>query len=813
VSPKPPNADVLLAAALSYVRRGYIVVPMDRDERKPATAHGYKDGTGDPAIVREWWRGQYRNHNIGVVTGRKTDGTRFLVWDVDHKNGEKPGRQTHERIIATYGEFPETYTVDSPTGGAHYWFTHTREINSVIKIDGAIDVLGGKIPVMAPPSYLTASGEIIGHYVERHPASLGIGVAEAPAWLLDYIENPANHEKSEKKKARTNTRHPLDTFLANDGDRPGDRYNRETDYLAILLNDGWSIDEDRGGGVYHLTRPGKDGNTSATLGVVAPGVLHVFTTSAAPLQPDGNYNAFEYLAETRYAGDMSAAARELARTHAAHDTRPTRITPPATQLDADTSPTPPTDTAPDIEAGDTTPAPQTDTANPADAGDTSNAARWIMPPNIPAELWQSTDLLAAIRRRAHAHGISADALFAALLVRFAATIDRAWRAPNTADKPASSLNLYVALIGRSGTNKSTVISIARELIPAPDDETIELGIPLGSAEGMIESYITRTKDADGKWEIKQTLRSALFELDEAVALRTLKGREGGGMLLATLNTAWVGGQLGQRNSNGERRRQLDPHTYRACILLALQPGPAIDTLLDEMGVGLPQRFLWASSQDEHIPPRKQRGHQPGQPPAVRLAPPPQPNPDILLGYQTLGIDSDILYDLDDVQTEINAGRIIRDEEDSQSDLARMKLAGVIALMHGNTHIGRLEWDIAGAVVANSRNVVDWITGQHRAEQRIKDDNAINRHARREVAAHNAKTNADRHRMASVLARRVHKHPDGITPGRAWGHLDSSDRKAVIDAGLDREWVIEYAVDKRWIVVDEAGRFHPGEVTP
>jgi hypothetical protein len=85
-----------------------------------------------------------------------------------------------------------------------------------------------------------------------------------------------------------------------------DALSAHLDFRALLTSDGWELAPHRDG--YTLAvRPGKhaqDG-ASATLDRVAPGVLHVFSTSA-PLPP-GNYNAWAYLVAAHFDGNALAA--------------------------------------------------------------------------------------------------------------------------------------------------------------------------------------------------------------------------------------------------------------------------------------------------------------------------------------------------------------------------------------------------------------------------------------------------------------------------------------------------------------------------
>lgn len=96
--------------------------------------------------------------------------------------------------------------------------------------------------------------------------------------------------------------------LAAAGERPGDDFNRRADFGALLHHHGWSLVQD--GENQHWCRPGKTGSTSATL---KGGVLYVFSSNAAPFEPNRAYSPFAAYALLEHHGDFQAAAIELRR--------------------------------------------------------------------------------------------------------------------------------------------------------------------------------------------------------------------------------------------------------------------------------------------------------------------------------------------------------------------------------------------------------------------------------------------------------------------------------------------------------------------
>ena len=93
--------------------------------------------------------------------------------------------------------------------------------------------------------------------------------------------------------------------------RPGDDYNARGDYEDLLTRHGWQ--RLSGGGDKGLwQRPGKTGRgLSATSNYGGANLLYVFSSNAAPFQPQTAYPPFAVYACLEHGGDFTAAARDL----------------------------------------------------------------------------------------------------------------------------------------------------------------------------------------------------------------------------------------------------------------------------------------------------------------------------------------------------------------------------------------------------------------------------------------------------------------------------------------------------------------------
>ena len=112
------------------------------------------------------------------------------------------------------------------------------------------------------------------------------------AWSLnEHVPEPVNQSGSTSESA--------------DG-RPGDDFNERGDVRAVLRRHGWTLV--KGGDNEYWRRPGKTSVWSATL---KEGVLFVFSSSAAPFEPQQAYSPFSVYALLEHGGDFVGAASAL----------------------------------------------------------------------------------------------------------------------------------------------------------------------------------------------------------------------------------------------------------------------------------------------------------------------------------------------------------------------------------------------------------------------------------------------------------------------------------------------------------------------
>lgn len=179
--------------AHTMAEQGWPVFPVQPGEKRPLgklAPNGCKDATTNPVKVKDWW-GVVPSANIGLATS-----PRLFVVDLDVK-GDADGIAAWKRL--TKGRsVPETLSVDTPSGGLHYYFRAPDGVevkNSAGTIADGIDIRGKGGYVLFPPSETST-----GHYRIRHRAP----VASAPDWLLSALTRPQNGRTKKAAPAQGN---------------------------------------------------------------------------------------------------------------------------------------------------------------------------------------------------------------------------------------------------------------------------------------------------------------------------------------------------------------------------------------------------------------------------------------------------------------------------------------------------------------------------------------------------------------------------------------------------------------------------------
>lgn len=167
--------------ALACASMGWPVLPLRRATKRPALKRWPELATTSVETIQEWWSAAFVGCLCGVATGREAG---IWVLDVDVKADN--GVEALLALEARLGSLPRTFTVRTPSGGWHLYFTYPedREVKTSGTTDRTpvewrgLESRGWHGQVVAPG---TAIGALKYEVVEDTE------VAEAPDWLLDHF--------------------------------------------------------------------------------------------------------------------------------------------------------------------------------------------------------------------------------------------------------------------------------------------------------------------------------------------------------------------------------------------------------------------------------------------------------------------------------------------------------------------------------------------------------------------------------------------------------------------------------------------------
>lgn len=276
-----------------------------------------------------------------------------------------------------------------------------------------------------------------------------------------------------------------------------------------------------------------------------------------------------------------------------------------------------------------------------------------------------------------------------------------------------SLNLLIAVVGKSGADKGNTMSAVKQSVKIVDSAGMPLVIPEehlgGSGEGL-EAYYSLEKDENGVECPQHT--TALWSLPEIGTLESTKQRKGGGRIIETLKQAWSGEQMGSVNASKETTRRVKAHSYRCAAITGVQPERSA-TLLEDNGGGFPQRFIWVRAEDPTAPEEpmptleeledgtlerysRDEWHE-----TLTITVPPEfVSHSMESGFVTINRPQSVVKLLRAEKRKRSRGEAT-EQMDSHRRLSQLKVAALLSVMHGQEHITPFSWQIAEKVMEES----------------------------------------------------------------------------------------------------------------
>lgn len=399
--------------------------------------------------------------------------------------------------------------------------------------------------------------------------------------------------------------------------------------------------------------------------------------------------------------------------------------------------------------------------------------------------WNSRPELVHIRQYARARRAAPWAVLGCVLARVVGRIEPCVTLPPFVGSEAS-LNLFVGLVGTSGTGKGAAEGAAKSAIVYNVNGLSGVALEevnVGSGEGIVhtfQKFVPGKGDLPG--EVKSIETRALFRSAEVDTLAALKGRQGS-TLLPRLRDAWNGDALGFGYADQTRRLNLPEHAYRLCLIVGIQPRRA-GVLLDDSDGGTPQRFLWLPTRDVDVPDTR-----PDTP-----EPYPWTHPWAGMDNQPTRMHMTVCDAAFDAIDRASVARHRGDVGalDGHALLCRLKVAAALAILHGGLEVTEEDWQLAGDVMAVSdhtrTSIVHELSSRHEdiARARGRSD------AIRAEAAEEVRSDAAVKRVAKAIVRGLTEtwQPRAAVrkrlPGRDRGHFDSAIQRLISSGIVEAE---------------------------
>jgi hypothetical protein len=570
----PNPANPLLDAARAWYDAGFCVIPSHEDGGKRPFGQWKKYQTQRPDwSTLEGWLQSGRYTGIGLIMGQASGNAEMLeiegpAGDLAVRLNDVVTRAKQYSEIDTDGLLARVllgFTEISAGGGLHTIIRitdgpalgNTKLAHDANKVVAETRGEGGFV-IVWPTAGRTGHEPGAAYVLERGGPDTVAEVTSEERDILHMIFNEALDRSPLEEPAPVVEIRPTPAPASTSGLSPFDDYRQRVTWREILEPAGWTWHSKDAGHDY-WTRPGKDKRDGHSASTIEDGPFYLFSSSVPGLPIEQGLSKAQVYSHLHHDGDLSAATR---------------------QLRAD-------------GYGDVLP----------------ELPSWNPPAQLETDFWTAHPILETVRQAAYARMVSADAVLACLLARVVQHIPYEYAIPPIVGGK-STPNLFVALIGPSGTGKGGARRAADDLlghIPATKGNPVIEG-PLGSGEGIVSLFYEYPRDDDdpdakpGK-NLELYYRGLMILDEEGSALAELIKRQGQ-VTEQTLLKMWSGERLGfSYSARGSGLRLSVPDgQYRASALLGIQPAAAAFLLDDARSDrGLPQRFLWASTIDPKVP--------------------------------------------------------------------------------------------------------------------------------------------------------------------------------------------------------------------
>lgn len=394
-------------------------------------------------------------------------------------------------------------------------------------------------------------------------------------------------------------------------------------------------------------------------------------------------------------------------------------------------------------------------------------------PMIGDPVWNAYGWTRSIRAQARAADVCPDAVLGAMLATYAARIPPGVRIV-TGTKMPLGCNLVTALVGPSGSDKSTAFNLAQRIMPGSAVPVINNP---GSGEAFAATFTHPDPDYDGPAKQRPKVLKpdprALFYVAEGALVSSIGARLGS-TWLPHLRSLAVDESLSTSNATAEINRQVPAMRYRAGVVVGFQVTTAT-TILHDTHTGTAQRFLWFTSlsNEDQAPDADDVAYTPMAVPVLtRLGAGIDENNEPI---HYLTVTQSITERIKAEQRHVRLTRDITasDDHDAHRHTLLAKLAAIAVLADGRVMIEERDWLWAESLYAASAATRDVLL--ELAEERERDERLAAADRAGEVDRRRRGYDAAEVRVAEAVLRAVDRRGGEATRREITQGVTSKDR--------------------------------------
>lgn len=409
--------------------------------------------------------------------------------------------------------------------------------------------------------------------------------------------------------------------------------------------------------------------------------------------------------------------------------------------------------------------------------------------NLPNDFWQARESLSLIQQAAHSRLVSADATLGVVLARVAAAVPYRLRLPAIVGG-RSTTNLISGLVGSPEAGKGAAASVAAELLPFDDLGVNIIGpLSMGSGEGVAELFFEERPQENGsKAKVKvQVHHNAALIADEGEIVAR-QGERKGTILLPTLRSVWSGASIGQTNATKDRHRHVEAGSYSLGVIINLQPEVCAPLLEDMLGTA--QRITWFSAIDPNL---NQYMKWPESVSRLTAGLRTHHFMHITDGAWEFGIPDAICRHLRNDRIGVVTGYQQSDPGQEHSNLMRLKLAALLALLDGRIELNEEDWNLATEIKRTSDGVRDSVARILSERVAATEREANAKSAQRLLAGDEAREERTQ-RLTEEAAEWIKQRV------RRLGEASSRELQRSAHKKYRRVWIdaVQLAIDSYWI---------------